>query len=148
MDTDAATHPLLLKRVKDQAELDLKRPQNPAQPFPYRDEEVTYDNKAQNVTLAATLTILRAKDRFQQSCSSPAPARRIATRACMGHKPFLVLADYLTRHGVAVLRADDRGTAKSTGNFKPPRPPTSPPMPRPASPIWKPAPKSISTRSA
>jgi pimeloyl-ACP methyl ester carboxylesterase len=36
----------------------------------------------------------------------------------MGHKPFLVLADYLTRHGIAVLRADDRGTANSTGDFK------------------------------
>jgi fermentation-respiration switch protein FrsA (DUF1100 family) len=35
----------------------------------------------------------------------------------LGHKPFLILSDYLTRHGIAVLRADDRGTAKSTGNF-------------------------------
>jgi hypothetical protein len=35
----------------------------------------------------------------------------------MGHKPFLVLADHLTRHGIVVLRLDDRGVAKSTGNF-------------------------------
>jgi len=35
----------------------------------------------------------------------------------MGHKPFLILSDYLTRHGIAVLRADDRGTGKSTGDF-------------------------------
>src|SRR6202043_1017231 len=35
----------------------------------------------------------------------------------LGHKPFLVLSDYLTRHGIAVLRADDRGTAQSTGDF-------------------------------
>jgi alpha/beta superfamily hydrolase len=34
----------------------------------------------------------------------------------MGHKPFLVVADYLTRRGIAVLRYDDRGTAASQGN--------------------------------
>jgi pimeloyl-ACP methyl ester carboxylesterase len=34
-----------------------------------------------------------------------------------GHKPFLVIADYLSRNGIAVLRFDDRGTAASTGNF-------------------------------
>ena len=35
----------------------------------------------------------------------------------MAHKPFLVLADYLTRQGIGVLRFDDRGVGQSTGNF-------------------------------
>jgi pimeloyl-ACP methyl ester carboxylesterase len=34
----------------------------------------------------------------------------------LGHKPFLVLADYLTRRGIAVLRVDDRGVGGSTGS--------------------------------
>ena len=53
--------PLVLKKIKDQAELELKRPQNPVKPYPYHEEEVTYDNKMQNVTLAATLTIPQGK---------------------------------------------------------------------------------------
>lgn len=59
-----ATMPLALKRVKDQAELERRRPQNPVKPYPYRDEEVSYDNKLQNVTLAATLTIPQGKGPF------------------------------------------------------------------------------------
>ena len=35
----------------------------------------------------------------------------------LGHKPFLVIADYLTKNGIAVLRFDDRGTAMSKGNY-------------------------------
>ena len=34
-----------------------------------------------------------------------------------GHKPFLILADHLTRQGIAVLRYDDRGVGESTGDF-------------------------------
>ena len=112
-----ATHPLLLKRVKDQAELDLKRPQNPAQPFPYRSEEVTYDNKAQHVTLAATITIPEGKGPFPAVVLITGSGPQDRDESIMGHKPFLVLSDYLTRHGIAVLRADDRGTGKSTGVF-------------------------------
>lgn len=109
--------PLVLKRVKDQAEMEPRRPQNPVKPFPYREEEVRYDNKAQSVTLAATLTLPPVK--------GPVPAVLLITgsgpqdrdESLMGHKPFLVLSDYLTRKGIAVLRADDRGVGRSTGKF-------------------------------
>ncbi len=110
-------HPLVLKRVKDQAELELKRPQNPVKPYPYREEEVTYDNKPQNVTLAATLTIPQGKGPFPAVVLITGSGPQDRDESLLGHKPFLVLSDYLTRHGIAVLRADDRGTAKSTGNF-------------------------------
>jgi hypothetical protein len=56
--------PLLLKRVTDKSQLERKRPQNPVKPYPYREEEVSYDNKQQNVTLAATLTIPEGKGPF------------------------------------------------------------------------------------
>jgi fermentation-respiration switch protein FrsA (DUF1100 family) len=111
------TMPLVLKPAKDQAELELKRPQNPVKPYPYHDEEVTYDNKAQNVTLAATLTIPPGKGPFPAVVLITGSGPQDRDESLLGHKPFLVLSDYLTRHGIAVLRADDRGTAKSTGSF-------------------------------
>jgi fermentation-respiration switch protein FrsA (DUF1100 family) len=111
------TMPLVLKPAKDKAELELKRPQNPVKPYPYRDEDVTYDNKIQNVTLAATLTIPQGKGPFPAVVLITGSGAQDRDESLLGHKPFLVLSDYLTRHGIAVLRADDRGTAKSTGDF-------------------------------
>ncbi|HEY1678004.1 MAG TPA: alpha/beta fold hydrolase [Candidatus Sulfotelmatobacter sp.] len=110
-------HPLTLKRVKDQAELERKRPQNPTRPYPYREEEVRYDNKVESVTLAATLTIPEGKGPFPGVLLITGSGPQDRDESLMGHKPFLVLSDYLTRHGIAVLRADDRGTGESTGVF-------------------------------
>jgi hypothetical protein len=110
-------HDLLLKRVKDKGDLELKRPQNPVKPYPYREEEVTYDNKLQNVTLAATLTIPPGKGPYPSVVLITGSGPQDRDESLLGHKPFLVLADYLTRHGIVVLRADDRGTGKSTGDF-------------------------------
>jgi len=111
------TMPLVLKRVKDAAELELKRPQVPVKPYPYREEEVSYENKVQNVTLAATLTIPRGAGPFPGVVLITGSGPQDRDESLLGHKPFLILADYLTRHGIAVLRADDRGTGKSTGDF-------------------------------
>jgi len=112
------TFPLLLKPVKDEAVLEPKRPQNPVKPYPYRDEDVTYENKIQNVTLAATFTVPQGKGPFSAVVLITGSGPQDRDETLLGHKPFLILSDYLTRHGIAVLRADDRGTAKSTGDFK------------------------------
>ena len=112
-----APHPLLLKKVKDQAQLDVKRPQVPTKPYPYREQEVTFDNKVQNVTLAATFTIPQGTGPFPAVLLITGSGPQDRDESLMGHKPFLILSDYLTRHGIAVLRADDRGTGKSTGVF-------------------------------
>ena len=112
------TLPLVLKRVKDQSELEPpKRPQNPVKPYPYHEEEVSYENKVQNVTLAATLTFPEGKGPFPGVLLITGSGPQDRDESLLGHKPFLVLSDYLTRHGIAVLRADDRGTGKSTGVF-------------------------------
>jgi len=106
--------------LKDGAELELnplKRPQNPARPYPYRDQEVTFENRVQSVTLAATLTIPQGDGPFPAVLLITGSGPQDRDETLLGHKPFLVLADYLTRHGIAVLRADDRGTGKSTGVF-------------------------------
>jgi hypothetical protein len=112
-----ANLPLVLKPVKDQSELERKHPQNPTKPYPYREEEVSYDNKVQNVTLAATLTWPQGKGPFPGVLLITGSGPQDRDESLLGHKPFLVLSDYLTRNGIAVLRADDRGTGKSTGNF-------------------------------
>ena len=109
--------PLLLKRVKDTAELERRRPQNPAKPYPYRDEDVSYANPAASITLAATLTIPPGKGPFPAVLLITGSGPQDHDEALMGHRPFLVLSDYLTRRGIAVLRADDRGIGKSGGNF-------------------------------
>ena len=109
--------PLVLHRSKDQAEIELKRPQVPTKPYPYREEEVTYENKQQNVTLAATLTIPQGKGPFPAVLLITGSGPQDRDETLLGHKPFLILSDYLTRHGIVVLRTDDRGTAESTGVF-------------------------------
>jgi pimeloyl-ACP methyl ester carboxylesterase len=113
------TLPLALKRIteKDKATLEPNRPQVPAKPYPYLEEEVTYQNKVQNVTLAATLTIPQGKGPFPSVVLITGSGPQDRDESLLGHKPFLILSDYLTRHGIAVLRADDRGTGKSTGTF-------------------------------
>ncbi len=109
--------PLVLKRVKDATQLERRRPQNPVKPYPYREEEVSYDNKAQGVTLAATLTIPPGKGPFPAVLLIVGSGPNDRDESLMGHKPFLVLSDYLTRKGIVVLRADKRGVGKSTGNL-------------------------------
>jgi pimeloyl-ACP methyl ester carboxylesterase len=109
--------PLVLKRVKDAAELERRRPQNPVKPYPYRDEDVSYPNPAAAITLAATLTIPPGKGPFPAVLLIVGSGPHDRDEALMGHRPFLVLSDYLTRHGIVVLRADDRGVGKSGGKF-------------------------------
>jgi len=95
------------------------RPQEPKPPFPYAAENVAYDNpQAPGVKLAGTLTKPKGAGPFPAVLLITGSGPQNRDEEVMGHKPFLVLADYLTRRGIAVLRVDDRGTAESTGNFK------------------------------
>jgi len=110
------TLPLVLKRVDKP--LVVSRPQEPKRPLPYDEEEVSYDNKtAPGVKLAGTLTLPRSGGPFAAVLLITGSGPQDRDEALLGHKPFLVLSDYLTRRGLAVLRVDDRGVAKSTGNF-------------------------------
>jgi uncharacterized protein len=114
----AVSAPLSLKRVKDAATLERHpRPQEPSKPYPYRAEDVAYDNKTAGNRLAATLTLPNGKGPFPAVVLITGSGPQDRDETVFNHKPFLVLADYLTRKGVAVLRADDRGIGQSTGNF-------------------------------
>ena len=109
--------PLVLKPLKNKSELELKRPQNPVKPYPYREEEVSYSNPAAKIELAATLTIPPGKGPFPAVLLMVGSGPHDRDETLAGHKPFLVLADYLTRKGIVVLRADKRGVGKSTGDY-------------------------------
>jgi pimeloyl-ACP methyl ester carboxylesterase len=114
----AHTFPLTLTHVTNPAELAApKRPQNPTPPFPYKSIDVTYTNPTGNDILAATLTLPPGSGPFPAVLLIPGSGPHDRDETIFGHKPFLVLADYLTRHNIIVLRADDRGVGHSTGNI-------------------------------
>jgi len=97
---------------------ELKRPQEPKPPFPYKSEEVSIENASSGVTLSGTLTIPAGAGPFPGAVLVTGSGPQDRDEAIMGHKPFLVIADYLTRNGIAVLRYDDRGFGGSTGDFQ------------------------------
>jgi len=106
--------PLVLERAEGEIP-GAERPQQPRPPFPYRMEEVTFAHG--NVTLAGTLTIPEGPGPFPAVVLVSGSGPQDRDETIFGHKPFLVLADHLTRAGVAVLRYDDRGVGASGGDF-------------------------------
>lgn len=105
--------PLVLTKT-DQISRKLK-PQDPVEPYPYKQEEVTVHNG--QVALSGTLTIPEGKGPFKAVILVSGSGPQDRDESLLGHRPFLVLSDYLTRQGIIVLRYDDRGTGKSTGDF-------------------------------
>ena len=95
----------------------LKRPQEPKPPYPYLEKEVIVKNEKANVELSGTLTLPENGGPFPAVILITGSGPQNRNEELMGHKPFLVLSDYLTRKGIAVLRCDDRGFGKSTGSF-------------------------------
>lgn len=94
------------------------RPQEPKGPFTYKQEEIIFINKKDSITLSGTLTTPE-KDSLKTVViliTGSGPQNR--NQEIAGHKPFLVLSDYLTRNGISVLRYDDRGVGKSGGKFQ------------------------------
>jgi pimeloyl-ACP methyl ester carboxylesterase len=110
-----AVWPMSLKKV---AEIVLysKRLQEPQKPFPYTVEDVTYQNKAAGITIGGTLTLPQGKGPFPVALLITGSGPQNRDEEIMGHKPFLVLADHLTKQGIAVLRVDDRGVGQTSGD--------------------------------
>jgi uncharacterized protein len=94
------------------------RPQVPTEPYGYIVEDVTYENQqAEGVTLAGTLTLPEGDGPFPAAILISGSGPQDRNESVFGHQPFLVLADHLTKEGIAVLRYDDRGVAHSTGDY-------------------------------
>jgi pimeloyl-ACP methyl ester carboxylesterase len=90
--------------------------QNPQPPFPYKSVEVSYQNAAGGVKLAGTLTLPEGPGRFPAVILITGSGPQDRDETILGHKPFWVIADFLSRRGIAVLRVDDRGVGGSTGD--------------------------------
>lgn len=93
------------------------RPQNPKPPFAYNSENVTFTNTEDKVTLAGTLTYPKDGTNFKAVILVSGSGPQDRNEEMLNHKPFLVLSDYLTSRGIAVLRYDDRGFGQSKGSF-------------------------------
>ncbi len=109
------TFPLDLKKVEKVEE--AKRPQEPKPPFLYNSEDVTFENTKDSIKLAGTLTYPKEGTQFPVVVTITGSGPQDRNETIFNHKPFWVIADYLTKNGIAVLRFDDRGIGKSTGNF-------------------------------
>lgn len=94
----------------------VKHPQEPVKPYPYNEEEVSFSSTG-GAVLAGTFTYPSSGENFPAVVMVTGSGPQNRNEELMGHKPFLVIADYLTRNGIAVLRYDDRGTNSSTGDY-------------------------------
>lgn len=111
--TQGQSWPLVLKKVEQPTK--VERPQDPKPPFPYREEEVQFEGANNEVHLAGTLTLPEGEGPFPAVIMISGSGQQDRNENLFDHKPFWVIADALTRRGIAVLRVDDRGVGGSTG---------------------------------
>jgi hypothetical protein len=105
-----------IRRAAGAAAPVLNRPQTPLKPYPYREDLVAYDNPVAHIRLAGTLTLPRGPGPFPAAVLIAGSGAHARDESIFGHALFLVLADHLTRHGIAVLRYDKRGIGESGGD--------------------------------
>src|SRR5690349_9190026 len=103
----ANVSPMIFKRIAELPK--FNRPQEPKKPYPYDEEEVSYRNQKDNIKIAGTLTLPRSDGPHPVVLLISGSGSQDRNETIAGHHPFLVLADYLTRNDIAVLRLDDRG---------------------------------------
>ncbi len=108
--------PMDLSRSTDAAVV-IIRPQTPRPPFPYNREDLEYDNLVSGIHYSGTLTYPKSGGPFPAAILITGSGQQDRDETLFGHKPFAVIADYLTRRGYAVLSVDDRGIGKSTGDL-------------------------------
>jgi hypothetical protein len=107
-------YPLNIKKLK--TVFALNRPQEPKPPFPYVSDDVTFTNSKFNIKLAGTITMPKGDGPFPVAIMITGSGPQNRNEELLGHKPFLVISDWLARNGIAVLRFDDRGVGKSQGS--------------------------------
>ena len=106
-----------LNLIKSTTAPEVNRPQEPKKPYPYDEKEISITNSEQGITLSGTLTIPKNAVPHAVIILISGSGAQDRDETIFGHKPYLVLSDYLTRRGFAVLRYDDRGVGGSTGSL-------------------------------
>lgn len=104
-------------QAKSAADVAVQRPQTPKAPFPYDVTDVVFTNQVDNIELAGTLTVPKGKTNCPVAILISGSGPQDRDETIMDHKPFWVLADHLSRNGIAVFRFDDRGIGQSKGKF-------------------------------
>ncbi|MBQ8958337.1 MAG: alpha/beta fold hydrolase [Bacteroidales bacterium] len=107
-----------LNLTRGEKETKITRPQDPQPPFNYRVEDVTFVNPKEGNTLTGTLTLPKKSGKHPAVVLVSGSGQQNRDEELMNHRPFWVIADYLTRNGIAVLRYDDRGIGGSTGEVE------------------------------
>ncbi len=107
--------PLDLKKIEKLTV--VNRPQTPQKPYPYNEEEITFENKSANITLAGSFSYPKGEGKYPAVVMVTGSGAQDRDETIFSHKPFAVIADYFARNGIATLRFDDRGVGKSKGNF-------------------------------
>jgi dienelactone hydrolase len=106
-----------LNLKKDGEPVTYNRPQEPKPPYPYLEQEITFRNNIENFDLSGTLTLPEGPGPFPAVVLISGSGAQDRDETIFNHKPFKVIADHLTRNGIAVLRYDDRGTGRSKGSM-------------------------------
>lgn len=113
------TYKLTLRRLPpgEQPQLTPKRPQEPRPPFPYAIRQLEFPSAVDKTKIACTFTAPSSPAKHPAVVLLTGSGAQDRDEAIMGHKPFAVLADHLTRAGIATLRCDDRGVGGSGGRL-------------------------------
>lgn len=86
-------------------------------PYPYDTLAVNIKNNYDHINLAGTLTFPKKPGKYPAVLLLTGSGPQNRDEELFGHQPFRVLADYLTKNGIVVLRVDDRGVGESGGDF-------------------------------
>lgn len=106
----------VMNLVRQEKEFALNRPQEPKPPYPYLSQDVTFSNEEAGIVLAGTITRPEGEGSYPAVVMVSGSGQQNRDEEIFGHKPFKLIADYLSRNGVVVLRYDDRGVAGSGGD--------------------------------
>jgi uncharacterized protein len=106
--------PLTLKQTEQVKP--LSRPQTPKAPFPYKEEKLIYFNTDKSIKFGATLTLPASNKPLAVAILITGSGQEDRDESLFGHKLFWVIADHLSRNGIAVLRVDDRGIGETSGD--------------------------------
>ncbi len=117
LEQSGMTFPASMEKLSEEerASAEAGRPQDPKAPFPYSQWEVRYENPADGASFAGTLTVPEGRGPFPAAILITGSGAQDRDESLLGHRPFAVIADHLSRNGIAVLRSDDRGVGGSSG---------------------------------
>lgn len=115
--TQGMQFPLILQRKEIEIKPQL-RPQEPKEPFTYISENINYKQEKENFAIGGTITFPKHTKPVAAIILISGSGQQDRNSEIFNHKPFWVIADYLSRNGYAVLRYDDRGVGETGGKIE------------------------------